>query len=93
MATVLLHEEIPEGRTCLHALMPGEKILATMLCLRKGCITCMASKYTQQLGRERAGSEGKGIIVIIKFHTAKIHKMNSLQIIGILADYAQYKQG
>eukprot|EP00972_Heterocapsa_arctica_P107263 15801532-Heterocapsa_arctica.AAC.1 len=36
MHAVLLHEEIPEGRTCLFSPKSGEKIVASMLCLRNG---------------------------------------------------------
>eukprot|EP00972_Heterocapsa_arctica_P031581 4651291-Heterocapsa_arctica.AAC.1 len=62
METVLLREEIPEGRTC----MPGQAILSAMLCHKKSCITCMAIKYTEdQQTQKRAGTEAKDIIELI----------------------------
>eukprot|EP00972_Heterocapsa_arctica_P074783 11036188-Heterocapsa_arctica.AAC.1 len=55
-------------------------------CHKKSCITCMAIQYTQQLGRERIGSEAKHIIELIQFKKENIDKMNSLQIMGFLAE-------
>eukprot|EP00972_Heterocapsa_arctica_P109630 16139340-Heterocapsa_arctica.AAC.1 len=60
LSTVLLHEEMPQSRTCLFGLKSGDKFFNEKLCQKKGCITCMAIKYPQMLSRERTFTEGQG---------------------------------
>eukprot|EP00972_Heterocapsa_arctica_P030622 4506128-Heterocapsa_arctica.AAC.1 len=59
MDTVLLREEIPQARTCFFGLKSGDKFTNEKLCQNKGCITCMAIKYTQMLSSERTMTEGR----------------------------------